>query len=139
MNHPALRDTALLLLRAALGVSFIAHGWNRMFLQGMAGPTGTVEIFTSAGVPAPQAVAWVAAVVEMVGGALLIVGLLATAAAGILAVWSAVELYFFHLGRGFFAIDGGVELPLITIGACLAVLVFGSGRASLDRALSRFA
>lgn len=139
MNNPALRDAALLLLRVALGVSFIAHGWNKVFLQGMSGPTGTVEIFTSAGVPAPQAVAWIAAIVEMAGGALLIVGLLATAAAGVLAVWSLVDLYFFHLGRGYFALDSGLELPLIAIAACLVILVFGSGRASLDRALSRFA
>lgn len=139
MNHPAVRDAALLLLRVALGVSFIAHGWNKVFLQGMSGPTGTVEVFTSAGVPAPQAVAWTAAIIEMAGGALLIVGLLATAAAAVLAIWSIADLYFFHLGRGFFAIDGGLELPVLIIAACVVVLVFGSGRASLDRALSRFA
>lgn len=138
MNHPLLRDAALLLLRVVAGVIFIAHGWQRVFITGMSGPDGTVETFAAASVPAPGTAAWIVAVVEMLGGALLIVGLLATAAAGVLAVVELVVGYYLHWSHGFFAHDGGVELPLILLSVCLCVLVFGSGRASLDRVLTRF-
>lgn len=139
MNNPALRDAALLLLRVVAGVIFIAHGWQKAFILGMDGPGGTTELYAAAGVPAPAIMAWFTAAAEMLGGALLIVGLLATAAAAVLAVFSLLTLYFFHWGFGFFAEDSGVEMSLILIAVCVIIVVFGSGRASLDRAFSRFA
>lgn len=138
MNHPALRDAALLVLRIVVGVIFIAHGWDKAFVRGMEGPGGAIEQYKSAGAPGPEMMAWFVAAVEMFGGALLITGLLATAAAGVLAIVAAVNLYFLHLPHGFFAADGGMEVSLILIASSLTILVFGSGRASLDRALSRF-
>ncbi|MDN6387721.1 MAG: DoxX family protein, partial [Corynebacterium sp.] len=35
MNNPAFRDAALLVLRVALGVVFIAHGWDKVFQVGV--------------------------------------------------------------------------------------------------------
>ncbi|MBF4553102.1 DoxX family protein [Corynebacterium suicordis] len=139
MNHQVLRDGVLLLLRLALGVIAIAHGWNRVFQQGMDGGTGTIELFRAAGAPAPGVLAWLTAGVEMLGGAMVVAGLLTTAAAGALALVTAVSFYFFHMSNGFFAVNNGMELPLLIIVCCLTIVVFGAGRASLDRALSRFA
>lgn len=139
MNHPALRDAALLLLRVSVGVSAIAHGWNKAFSAGMDGAGGTIEVYRQAGAPAPHILAWFIAAVQMFGGAMLILGLLATAVAGVLAVVSAINLYFLHLPHGFYAESSGMELSFVLIAACLCIVVFGSGRASVDRALSRFA
>ena len=138
MNHPATRDAALLFLRLVTGVIFIAHGWQKVFIVGMDGPTGTAATFERMHIPQPQVSAWAASLLEMLGGAMLIVGLLATAVAGVLVVYMALVLWFVHWGHGFFAADGGMELALLTIAALIVVVVFGSGRVSLDRAFSRF-
>lgn len=138
MNHQVLRDATLFVVRLVLGISAIAHGFQSCFQRGMSGPMGTVEIFRAANVPAPQVIAYLTTVVEMLGGALLITGLLATAAAGALAIVAALKFYFFHLPYGFFAADNGVELPLLVFVCCLTIVVFGAGRASLDRAFTRF-
>lgn len=139
LNHPAVRDGALLLLRLALGVMFIAHGWKKVFLDGMGGLTGTVATFERLHVPQPGVTAWGAAGLEMLGGAMLIAGVLTTAAALVMAVYSGLIIYFVHLDKGFFVTDGGFEFLMVVIPALLMIVVFGAGRASVDRALSRFA
>lgn len=46
-------------------------------------------------------------------------------------------VYFVHLGNGFFVADNGLEYPLLIIMALLMIVVFGSGRASIDGVLTR--
>lgn len=138
MNHPATRDAALFILRLVTGVMFIAHGWQKVFIAGMNGATGTVATFERLHIPQPKVSAWAASILEMLGGAMLVVGLLATAVAALLVVYMGLVLWFVHWGQGFFAADGGMELALLSIAALIVVVVFGSGRVSLDRAFSRF-
>ena len=71
MNRPAVRDAALLIFRAVLGLIFIAHGVDKMFMTGM---DETVGQFSALGVPQPQLSGYIAAIGEMVGGAFLVVG-----------------------------------------------------------------
>ena len=77
------------------------------------------------------------AIGELAAGALLVIGLLATFAAGMLALLSALSIYFVHASNGFFVEEGGVEYAAVLCVALLMVVVFGSGRASLDGVLSR--
>lgn len=134
MNRPAVRDAALLILRAVLGLVFVAHGVDKMFFAGIDETTGQ---FSAMGIPQPHVSAYIAAIGEMVGGSLLVVGLLTTFVAGALALFMACALYFVHLGNGILAADGGFEYPAVLIVSLLMVVVFGSGRASLDGVLSR--
>ena len=134
MNRPAVRDAALLIFRAVLGVIFVAHGVDKMFFSGMDEITGQ---FSALGVPQPHTSAYLAAFAEMLGGAALVVGLLTTFVAGALALLMACALYFVHMGNGLFAADGVVEYPLVLIVSLLMIVVFGSGRASVDGVLSR--
>lgn len=136
MNNPALRDGALFLLRLVLGVIFIAHGWDKVFGTGI---DATVAEWTALHIPQPTLSVWVVSIVEMLGGAMLVLGLLTPAAAGILALDMLAAFYLVHLDHGLFVADGGAELVLVLCAACVTLVVFGSGRASLDRALSRFA
>lgn len=138
MNHPAVRDGALLVLRLALGFGLIAHGWDKLFITGLNGSEGTIATFQHLGVPQPSLSAWIASITEVFGGGLLVVGLLTPAVAAIVALEMLAALYFAHLGKGFFVRDGGVELPLLYIVALQVIVVFGPGRASLDRAFARF-
>lgn len=135
LSHPAARDAVLLLLRAVLGVIFIAHGWDKLFTQGMGQTTAFVD---SLHIPQPQVAAWGSMLLEMIGGAMLVVGLLTTGVAMTLAVYSAAVLYFAHFGGGFFVANGGFEFVLLIFVALITVFVFGAGRASADRALTRF-
>ena len=134
MIRPAVRDTALLLLRAVLGLVFVAHGVDKMFFAGIDETTGQ---FSAMGIPQPHVSAYIAALGEMIGGSLLVVGLLTTFVAGALALFMACALYFVHLGHGLFAADGGFEYPAVLIASLVMIVVFGSGRVSLDGVLSR--
>ncbi len=134
MDRPAVRDAALFVLRAVLGIILVAHGVDKVFFTGM---SQTISEFEQWAVPQPSISAWVCAVSEMVGGALLVIGLLTTAVAGALALLVAAAGYFVHLGNGLFNTDGGFEYPLVLVVSLGMVVVFGAGRASLDGVLSR--
>ncbi len=132
MDKPAVRDAALLLLRIVLGTVFIAHGWDKLVFTGITETTGQ---FSAWGVPQPKLSAWLVTAVELVGGALLVVGLLTTFVAGLLALLMVAAVWFVHLDAGFFTATGGLEYPVVLIAALLMVVVFGSGRVSLDGVL----
>lgn len=134
MNRPAVRDFALLLLRLVLGVVFVAHGYQHWFGEGMA---ATAREFAGHGVPQPQLTAYLVGTVELIGGTFLAIGLLTTIAASVLALLVLAAGYFVHLPQGFFADSGGVEYPLVLAAALFIIVVFGTGRASLDGVLTR--
>ncbi|MDO5513342.1 DoxX family protein [Corynebacterium sp.] len=132
MDTPAVRDAALLLLRIVLGTVFVAHGWDKLMFTGLTETTGQ---FSAWGVPQPQLSAWLVMATELVGGALLVVGLLTTLVAGILALLVVAAIWFVHLDAGFFTATGGIEYPLVLVMTLLMIVVFGSGRVSLDGVL----
>ncbi|QMV85775.1 DoxX family protein [Corynebacterium hindlerae] len=133
MDKPVVRDLTLLLLRAVLGFVFIAHGWDKFFITGMVETTGQFSAF---GIPQPKLSAYLVGSVELVGGALLVIGLLTTLVAGALALLVAAALYFVHLENGIFVSSNGIEYTAVLVVALLVIVVFGSGRASIDGALS---
>lgn len=134
MDKPAVRDAALLLLRIVLGTVFIAHGWDKLMFTGLTEITGQ---FSAWGVPQPQLSAWLVMATELLGGALLVVGLLTTFVAGLLALLMVAAIWFVHLDSGFFTATGGLEFPAVLVAALVMIVVFGSGRVSLDGVLSK--
>ena len=62
---------ALLALRVVLGAIFIAHGKAKL----VAGPAGMAGLLKGQGFPMPTLFAWVVALLEFVGGILLVIGL----------------------------------------------------------------
>ena len=53
LEHPVARDGALLLIRAVLGTLFIAHGWQKLFIQKLGGDSGVIADFAHQGIPQP--------------------------------------------------------------------------------------
>lgn len=132
MNSPAVRDSALLIARIVLGIVFIARGYQHWVAVGM---KKTAEQFAGVGVPQPRLAAYAVGSAELVGGAMLIIGLLTTIAAALLALIVLAAGYFVHVDAGFFAEQGGLEYPLILATLLGLIVVFGAGRASLDKVL----
>jgi putative oxidoreductase len=134
MTIPApARDLALLLARVAVGLVFVAHGWQKLFTNGI---DGTAAFFDQVGVPAASAAAWFAAAVELAGGAALVVGVAVPVAGLLLLVNMLGALVFVHAGAGLFVDQGGYELVLTLGAAALLLAVLGAGRYSVDHLLT---
>lgn len=129
MNSTAFRDATLLIARIALGVIFIAHGWQKFFDWGI---DGTQAAFTGMGIPLADVSAVVAATIELVGGIALLIGV-ATRIAGVLLFLNMLGAFFFvHVGNGLFAGEGGYELVLALGVGALLIAGVGAGRVSVD-------
>jgi putative oxidoreductase len=124
-----LKPLALLLLRAALGVIFIYHGYPKLF-----GNThGTMQGFVRMGFPTYFAV--IAGVLEFFGGCLLIVGLFTRIAGLLLAGEMVVALWRVH---GMFTKPMAVnsyEFPMVLAASAFALACLGAGTISVDRAI----
>ncbi|AKE38746.1 Putative membrane protein [Corynebacterium camporealensis] len=132
MNRPAVRDAALLFARLIIGIIFVVHGVDKLFFTGM---DETIGQFSAWGVPEPQILGWVVALTELIGGMLLVIGLLATFAAALLAIIVGGASYYVHFANGFFAAENGLELTSALVVSLVLIVVFGAGRASLDEVL----
>lgn len=132
-NHSAvLSDVLLLVARVAVGVVFVAHGWQKFTDFGIA---GTTQAFEGMGIPAPAITAPLAAAVELGGGVLLILGVLTPIAGAVLALQMLGAAVFVHFENGVFTADNGWELVGALAMAALVLAVVGPGRISLDGVL----
>lgn len=131
---PVLADFALLLTRVALGVVFIAHGWQKFNEWGL---DGTRQSFADMGIPAPALAAQFSTWVELVGGALLILGAFMPVVGALLAVNMFGALVYVHAPHGIFASENGYEMVLVFGITSVLLAVVGSGRFGVDGLLGR--
>jgi len=128
-------DLALLVLRCGVGAVMLAHGLNHIYGGGKIAGTG--RWFESLGMRPGIVHAWVASITEVVGGAMLVLGLLTplggAAVIGVMAVAGITN----HRGNGFFIFRPGEGWEYVmTLGLTgFALAVIGPGRWSLDHAL----
>jgi putative oxidoreductase len=126
-------DVGLLVLRVVVGLYLFGHGSQKLFgwLDGP-GFAGTEGFMRHLGFRPPRLWALNAGLAEAGGGLLLLLGLLdplgslAIAAAMLTAIATA------HLGKGWFTMTGGPELPLTNLAAAAVVALAGPGRYALD-------
>lgn len=125
----------LLLLRLAIGLVFVAHGLNHVFGGGKI--AGTAQWFESLGMRRGLIHAWMASLVELGSGLLLVMGLLTPlAGAGIVGVMLVAWITNHHK-NGFFIFRPGEGYEyVLTLTFCgLLFGATGGGTWSLDSAL----
>lgn len=126
-------ELAALVMRLAVGMVFLVHGYLKMFALGL---EGTVNLFRTMGVPAPELFGPLVAFVEFFGGIALVLGLFSRYVALMLAVLLVVAILKVKLPLGLIAQNAcGYELDVALLAGALALLVLGPGALSLERAL----
>ena len=120
------------LFRAVVGLVFACHGAASLFgvLGGAAGTHGGT-------IPAGTWPGWYAAVIQLVGGAFVLLGL-GTRAAALVASGSMAYAYFdVHQRAALWPIQNGGELPVLFCWAFLLLVFTGSGAFAVDGLLAR--
>jgi len=125
-----------LMLRATIGGYFFGHGMQKLTgWFGGHGPEGTGEFFEQVGLRPGRESALIAGAAEAGGGSLLALGLFTPAAVSMLTGVMTNAIRHVHWRNGLWNTDGGVELPVLVLGALAALADSGPGRYSLDEAL----
>ncbi|CAN5867607.1 DoxX family protein [soil metagenome] len=123
-------------LRVIVGLGLFAHGYQKMFEltgEGVPRMVGFTQMVGGFGFPGPPEFwAWAAALTELVGGALLVVGLLTRVVAVLAIILLLVATIQVKWPQGWI---GGYELDLLYIGALVSLFLTGPGALSMDEAI----
>ncbi|WP_170006195.1 DoxX family protein [Bacillus fonticola] len=131
-----LAATGLLVIRLVVGLSFAAHGAQKLFgWFGGHGLKGTGGFFDSIGIKPGYAMALIAGLGEFIGGILFAVGLLTPLAGILIAATMVVAIAKVHGQNGFWATQNGYENNLILLVVALGVALVGPGAFALDSLL----
>ena len=134
MNEQKDLDLGLLILRVSLGIVFLAHGWLKVFTFGLARAMEVFEAHTVLHINLiPGWFAPPAAVIEWVGGFMLILGLkLRWATPFLAAVALGAGAVHFENGWNYTSKpDGGWEYGIFLMLCCIALYLTGPGKYTL--------
>ncbi len=122
-----LQPLALLILRLALGVIMVAHGYPKVF----GGLHHHAQFVASLGMPAW--LGYVSAFAEFLGGVLVILGFLTRPAALAICMDMAVAIGKVHWKNGLVGANrGGYEFPLALAVIAVALIFYGAGPIAID-------
>ncbi len=119
------KSELLSVFRFFTAFTFIQHGTQKMF-GFPAAAREPFELFTRSGV---------AGILEVVGGALLLVGLFTRPTAFVMSGLMAFAYFLVHAPRGFWPLPNGGDLAIVYCFAFLYLAAAGGGKWSLDRLL----
>lgn len=121
----------LAVLRVVVGIVFAVHGYQKLFVQTIPGVTG---FFAQINAPLPGITAPLVSVLEFVGGIMLVLGVLTSVVAALLAIDMLAAIFLVHLPAGFY-LPNGYEFVLTLLAAAVALAITGPGAYALDRAI----
>jgi putative oxidoreductase len=119
---------ALSVLRIIAGLMIIEHGMAKIIGFPVVAAVANVQ---------PLSLIGAAGFIELIGGALLILGLLTRPAAFILAGEMAVAYFMVHAPKGFYPLINGGTLAIIYCFTCLYLSTAGAGPWSVDAAMKK--
>ncbi len=120
---------APLVVRLALGIIFVWHGYDKVFSTGIPGVSGFLG---SLSFPLPTLFAYILAYGEIVAGLLLIAGLMTHWASKFAVIVAVVAFFTVHMSNGFSIAGGGYEYIMLIFAAACSVMITGAGKYSLD-------
>lgn len=124
---------AFLIVRLILGLSFMAHGTQKLFgWFGGGGITGTGDFFEGLGYRPGKTFAAMAALGETLGGFLTLLGAGGALGPVLIVIVMLVAIGSVHYRKGFFISNGGWELNTAYIAAAVALAFAGNGLYSID-------
>src|SRR5215217_7700119 len=123
-------DRALLVLRLAVAIVFIAHGYAKLFVMGHGAVTG---FFTQLGIPLPGIAAWGVSLLEFGGGLALAAGLFTRVISLLFVADMLGAIALAVLPKGFL---GGYELEFLLAATSLTLALAGAGAYSADARLA---
>ena len=124
-----LKPLALLLLRLALGIILIFHGYPKLFTH----TPDAMQGFEHMGFPGYFV--YIAGVIEFFGGIVLILGLFTRIAALLVVAEMAVAIWRVHLPQGPVTQVKNYEFPLLLAAAAFTLATVGAGLISLDHGI----
>ena len=119
---------AFTVLRVVVGIVFMAHGAQKLFIMGL---PGVAAFFAKLGLPVPFLTGVVVTALEFLGGLALVLGIRTRLAAGLLALDMLGAIVTVHLSQGFF-LPKGMEFALTLLAANLALVLGGPGRLAVE-------
>jgi putative oxidoreductase len=126
-------SVAFLIVRLILGLSFMAHGTQKLFgWFGGGGITGTGDFFEGLGYRPGKTFAAMAALGETLGGFLTLFGAGGALGPVLIVIVMLVAIGSVHYRKGFFVSNGGWELNTAYIAAAIALAYGGNGLYSID-------
>ncbi|GAA0134382.1 DoxX family protein [Paenibacillus sp. YSY-4.3] len=126
-------ELGLILLRLSLGITFLIHGFDKF--QG--GIANTAAFFESLGLPGFAA--YVVALIELLGGIAMVLGLGTKVVAGLFAIIMAGAIFKVKLAAGFLGNGqmAGYELDLILLVISVYLALKSKSFLALDNILFR--
>ncbi len=129
------------ILRVTVGLGFFMHGIAKL----SKGPEGFAKLLEHIGAPAPEFMAWIAIIVEIIGGAGLILGVFVSILSIPLIITMLTAWFTIHYKFGYSSIKTigldengpkfgppGYEINLLYIAALIVLIVYGAGKFSVD-------
>jgi putative oxidoreductase len=123
MNSTALSGQSFAALRIVTGLLFLAHGVQKYFGFPIVAPFGIVQ---------PASLLGVTGILELVGGAMIVVGLFTRPVAFVLSGMMAVGYFMIHMPKSLFPIANGGEMAVMFCFVFLYISTVGAGRWSID-------
>ncbi len=117
-----------LIFRVFIGLLFMQHGAQKLLgiFGGVDGNGGTAALFSMYGL---------AGIIELFGGILIAIGLLTRIIAAIAGIEMIAAQFIAHIPNGFIPIQNGGELGLLFLLSFLILIIHGSARFSVEKAL----
>ncbi len=109
-------------IRAAIAIIFIVNGSGKL-------NPGFIGFLTNIGLPVEMQIP--IALAEIISGILLLVGVLTRISASLLSIIALGAIFYVKKASNLTG-DGGYQIDLILLAACLTIIVAGPGRVSIS-------
>lgn len=126
------------IIRFFAGLMLMPHGAQKLFgMFGGGGLGGTAGFFTKVGLEPAYPLAILVGCAELIGGALLVIGLFTRFAAAAITILLLVVVFYLKMSKGFFSYNGGYEHELLWALVAFGIFLHGGGKFSVDAKIGK--